>query len=308
MKIIVGDKVYDDVHIFIHEAEIKALRGLNIVENKEERRYDIVDVQSGIVVFSVDEDDSFEIVPFLLGKSNYFIARNVEGGIERAIFCRCGRQISDWYYWIDPDGLVTGKSDYYIAGNPEEDIESEYVPYRYAIFHKDGRQISGWHSCVCKEGLVNGESDYYVTRDGSTDTLYHKDGYIISSHVDISLSGDNIIHGKSNYYVAADVVDNDSVYAIYAVFGKESRRVTDWYEEIEFGSLLRDADSYYFAFKKKGQFYITKLGSEEKRIGPFKYMWVNSKTKTYEVKTKDGYQTITTKDLEQFFAEKYTER
>jgi hypothetical protein len=95
----------------------------------------------------------------------------VEKNKKYAIFDKDGRQISDWYDWIEPYGLVKGKSDYYfVKDNGKE-----------AVFHKDLGQVTNWFDRIYAWGLIVYEKDeYYFGCLGENCAIYHKNGKKVS--------------------------------------------------------------------------------------------------------------------------------
>ncbi|MDA3856635.1 MAG: hypothetical protein PF569_10355 [Candidatus Woesearchaeota archaeon] len=72
---------------------------------------------------------------------------------KKAIFDETGKQISDWWYVVYPDGLVNEQSDFYIVLNDND---------QEAIFHKSGIQISEWWVYIYTLGLISGTSNEYI--------------------------------------------------------------------------------------------------------------------------------------------------
>jgi hypothetical protein len=237
---------------------------------------------------------NLEASSFLDGKSNYFVI--VSENYQRAIFNSEGKQISDWYDWIDLYGLVRGQSDYYLV--KKED--------KQAIFHKNGRRISDWFDQIDISGLVFGQSDYYLVVNERKEAIFHKDGKQISNWFDsISVSG--LVEGSSDYYI----VKKDDKYSIchksgeqisdwffmiepyglvagwsdyyiaekcfngvckQAVFDKDRNQITDWHNLINIRGLITGQSPYCITIEEKGKksiVYIYKAGSK-KVLGPFK--------------------------------------
>ncbi len=128
-----------------------------------------------------------------LGK--YSIDSNQNGKV--AIFdTGTGQQISQWWNWIEDDGLIKGESEYYIAKN---ETGNE------AIFHKDnpGKRISQWWDGIYKYGLVDGKSEHYIVRNEKRyKAIFHKD----KPNTPLTRWGhtnfiDGIIAGRSKYYI-----------------------------------------------------------------------------------------------------------
>ncbi|MGC9219716.1 MAG: hypothetical protein ACP5G8_10035, partial [Athalassotoga sp.] len=63
----------------------------------------------------------------------------IKGNTYMAIFDENGNRITEWVYYIYPDGLVRGECDYYIACNGEE----------CAVYYKNGQKVSENFSRVC---------------------------------------------------------------------------------------------------------------------------------------------------------------
>ncbi|MDA3855359.1 MAG: hypothetical protein PF569_03810 [Candidatus Woesearchaeota archaeon] len=84
----------------------------------------------------------------------YNIRKN--GNAKEAIFDETGKQVSEWWNYIYPDGLVYDQSDFYLAGREDG---------KEAIFHKSGIQISEWWYDIKLNGLVSGTSNDYIVEN-----------------------------------------------------------------------------------------------------------------------------------------------
>jgi hypothetical protein len=110
---------------------------------------------------------------------------------KEAIFDKNGKQVSDWFDYIERYyDLVTGKSDYYIAKENGKE----------AIFHKDGRQISDWFDWFRIYGLTRGESNYYIAVKDGKEAIFNEDGHQISDWYD-HICRYGLVRGKSDYYI-----------------------------------------------------------------------------------------------------------
>jgi hypothetical protein len=89
---------------------------------------------------------------------------------KEAIFDENGNRISDWFDWIDTNGLVKGESEYYRAGKDK----------KVAIFDVYGNKITDWFDWIYPHGLVKGECDYYIACKNKNCAVYHKNGQKVS--------------------------------------------------------------------------------------------------------------------------------
>jgi hypothetical protein len=252
-------------------------KGLFLVEAGPYRC--IVDSKSAKVVIKGHE---FKADAFLAGRSDYFVVKNNKN--KQAIFDKDFHRISDWFGGIYHEfGLLEGLSDYYIASKNG----------KQAIFHKDGYRISKWYDWIDPSGLVNDNGNYYLVRKHDKDAVFDKDGKRITGWFDL-LDPYGLIAGLTDYYIAK----KDGKHAI---FHKNGKQVTEWIDGDITGSLIGDSNSnYYYVVTYKGLSYIGKLGTSNK-IGPFREV-ISMSQDAVEVKTIDyELQTITKKELEQFF-------
>jgi hypothetical protein len=197
-----------------------------------------------------------EASSFIYKESNYFVI--VNGQSQRAIFNSEGKQISDWFDWINEHGLLLGQSDYYIA--------SKYG--KKAIFDKNGNQVSDWCDRFYLSGLVINQSDYYIARKNNKEAIFYKDGKQVSDwYDDINLDG--LVVGRSDYYVAEKYF-NDA--CKQAIFDKDGNQITNWHDSIDTRGLVAGQSPYYMTIENKGKkriVYIYKVGSK-KVMGPFR--------------------------------------
>lgn len=92
-------------------------------------------------------------------KLNYYV---VEKNDKFAIFHKSGKQISDWYEEILPDGLVLGESNYYVA---RKDVGAGVD--RLSIYDSQGKELFHVYSddYIYPRGLVTGESNFFLVCD-----------------------------------------------------------------------------------------------------------------------------------------------
>jgi hypothetical protein len=111
---------------------------------------------------------------------------------KKAIFDETGKQLSEWWKYIWPNGLVKGESDFYRVENDKD---------KEAIFHKSGVQVSEWWNYIYPDGLVEGESDFYIVlNDDHKEAIFHKSGIQISEWWNEILLFNGLVNGTSSEY------------------------------------------------------------------------------------------------------------
>jgi hypothetical protein len=231
---------------------------------------------------------AFDAYMFLEGKSDYFLLKNVQG--EVAIFNKDGKQVSDWFDWIDTYDRRFGKADYYIVGKDGKEAicskdgkqvtnwfdriyyyiyyyDTHHVPpdyYRvekdgkYAIFRKDGYQVSDWYDEIDLDGLLDGQSDYFrVKKDdeyGDKYAIFDKNGQQISNwYKFVYYYG--LVKGESDYYLAEENGKR-------AIFHKSGKQISSWFDNISIEGLINGKSVFYVAKKNGKQAIFRRNGKQ----------------------------------------------
>ncbi|MGC9133648.1 MAG: hypothetical protein ACP5GJ_04580, partial [Nanopusillaceae archaeon] len=85
----------------------------------------------------------------------YEIRKRKDG--KEAIFDEKGNRVSEWFDYIEREGLVEGDSNYYLVMKDG----------KWAIFDVNGKMITPeWFNDIYPDGLVKGESEYYIVSKG----------------------------------------------------------------------------------------------------------------------------------------------
>ncbi len=136
------------------------------------------------------------------GESEYFIATEYPLDKENplkdlkkvkwAIFNKEGEQLTDYFDWISPLGLVKGQSPYFRATENNKE----------ALFTIEGR-ITDWFDKIRDRGALSGESDYFWGKKGGKFALYNiKTGEKLTPDFKSSVLAGAVI-GVSKYVVGS---------------------------------------------------------------------------------------------------------
>jgi hypothetical protein len=140
----------------------------------------------------------------------YEIREVIKGDTYMAIFDKDGKQVTEWYRYISPEGLIEGQSRYYIAKKSD----------KYAIFDINGNMITPeWFDGMYLSGLVEGQSNYYIAKKGKKVAIFDISGNRITEWFDY-VSSAGLVKGESDYFIACN---KDTC----AVHYKNGKKVSD---------------------------------------------------------------------------------
>ncbi len=149
-------------------------------------------------------------------KHTYYIVENIETH-KKAICTEDNRLVSGWWNNIQ----FTGRNQYYIAQNTDN---------KKAIFdiNNPNEPVSGWWNDI----LLPDETDetllYIVTNEDGKQAIYNENNRPITNWWN-KIKADGLLQGKTRYYIAEDVIENENVQAVFDINDPEEP-VTDWWE------------------------------------------------------------------------------
>ncbi len=140
-------------------------------------------------------------------------------------------------------GVIFEGGDYLLVKNEQDE--------KYAIFDKDGNKVSEWFDYIYREGLLSGESDYYAIAERDKKYIYHKSGKLIAGGFN-DFYEQGFLTGKSDYLL----VFKDTLLGQRAsVIDREGRYITGWHNGI-FGLSFFEEGGNYFVVEKDGKLAV----------------------------------------------------
>ena len=136
-------------------------------------------------------------------------------------------RVSDYFDWINPQGLVKGQSPYFRVSKDKKE----------ALFSLDG-QVSSWFRKIRDRGALTGESDYFWAKEKAHYSLYHiQTGEKITPDFKSSVIAGAVI-GKSPNLVVGSF--GDEIFFIYDIEAKKI--VSKEFDEDKLIEILKHGD------------------------------------------------------------------